>query len=308
MAFDLNSINKYVNEMSDKLIGKVVTSPKTIKYLTLQTGVKGDTAINLLTNSIFFQDGTACGFSNSGTSTFSQRKITPGVIKAQKSYCDKSLTQYWAGYDVKVAAGAKTLPFEEDLINTEIAYVGSYLEKAIWQGDTNSSDVNLNKFDGLIKIIDAASGSTQNAANGGATGITSTNIIGLIQNVFSAIPAELIDKDDVAIYCGYDVFRTYILALTNANMFNYTGTVDSTMEIVIPGTSVKLIAVPGLNSTNRMFAFQTANVFYGTDLLNDEEKFDFWYSQDNREFRLEISFSAGVQIAFPDQVVRFKLA
>ena len=38
-------------------------------------------------------------------------------------------------------------------------------------------------------------------------------------------------------------------------------------------------------------------------MMNDEEKFELWYSQDFREFRLAIEFNAGVQVAFPDEVV-----
>lgn len=308
MSFNVTGISKYVDEISVKLIGKTTTSAKTIPYLTLQTGVKGETALNLLTNEVKFQDGSTCGFTNSGTSILTQRKITPGAIKVQKSWCDRTLIGYASGYDVKVAAGTAVLPFEEMFVNQEIDYVGSALEKAIWQGDTNSADVNLNKFDGLIKIIDAVSGSTQNAANSGATSITSSNVLTLVDNVFVAIPSELIDKSDVNIFCGNDVFRTYIVALKNANLYHYTGVVDQTMEITIPGTSVKLIGVPGLIGTNRMFAFQSSNVYYGTDLENDQEKFNFRYSEDNEEFRLTIAFTAGVQVAFPDRVVRFKLA
>ena len=33
------------------------------------------------------------------------------------------------------------------------------------------------------------------------------------------------------------------------------------------------------------------------------ETFDLWYSKDNQEFRLAVKFNAGVQVAFPDEVV-----
>lgn len=308
MSFDLNSISKYVEQNKVDLIGKTVVSSKTIDYLTLQTGVKGETAINLLNTTVYFQDGASCGFSNSGSSTLSQRSIVPGIIKVNKEYCPDSLLGYWAGYDVAVAAGKKTLPFEQTLTEDEIKAIGAALEKALWQGDKNSTDVNLNKFDGLIKIIDAVSGSTQNANNSGATSITPANVITLVNNVFAAIPSELIDKEDVMIFAGNDLFRTYVMALAAANLYHYTGIVDGKMEVVIPGTSVKMIGVPGLIGTNRMFAFQSSNVFYGTDLENDKENFDFWYSTDDRNYKMEVKFSAGVQVAFPNQVVRFKLA
>ena len=51
-----------------------------------------------------------------------------------------------------------------------------------------------------------------------------------------------------------------------------------------------------------------SNLFYATDLQGDEEKFELWYSQDNREFRLAIEFIAGVQYAFGDEIVLGKIA
>jgi len=49
-------------------------------------------------------------------------------------------------------------------------------------------------------------------------------------------------------------------------------------------------------------------LFYGTDLLTDEENFELWYSKDNDEVRFQASFKVGVQVAYPDLVVDFRLA
>lgn len=60
-----------------------------------------------------------------------------------------------------------------------------------------------------------------------------------------------------------------------------------------------------MNGTKKVVAADFANnIFYGTDMEGDEEIFDLWYSKDNQEFRLAINF-AGVQVAFPDQVVLY---
>jgi hypothetical protein len=56
-----------------------------------------------------------------------------------------------------------------------------------------------------------------------------------------------------------------------------------------------------------MFLARVSNMFVGTDLANEEEELKFWYSEDNDEVRFRASFKYGVQIAFPDQLVQFKL-
>lgn len=307
MSFNLNDLTAYVDEQREPLIGKAVRSAKSAKMLTLQTGVKGKAALNLLNSTTVFGDGSSCGWTPSGTTKLSQRKISTGAVKINVPFCDKDLLGYWAGYDVKVAAGEKTLPFAEDFIQGQLDGIASAMETAIWQGDTDSESANLNKFDGLIKIIDATSGATEGNISS-ATGITTTNVIDLVDDMFATIPAELIDKDNVVIFAGSDTFRKYVLALKKANMYHYSYDADAGLELVIPGTSIKLVAVNGLNATNRMFAMQLTNVFYGTDLESDTETFKFWYSEDNSEFRLKVEFVAGVQVAFPDEIVEFTLA
>jgi hypothetical protein len=49
-------------------------------------------------------------------------------------------------------------------------------------------------------------------------------------------------------------------------------------------------------------------LFYGTDLLSDEEQFSIWFSRDNDEVRFQAAFKAGVQFAYPDLIVDWKLA
>lgn len=119
--------------------------------------------------------------------------------------------------------------------------------------------------------------------------------------VYNAIPTEVLDGASIVV--GADKFRAFVQAMVEKNFYHYDGKpMDN--EIMIPGTNVKLIAVNGLNGTGKMVAGQLdKNFFYGCDLMNDEEKFEFWYSQDNREFRLAIEFNAGVQVAFPNEVV-----
>lgn len=37
----------------------------------------------------------------------------------------------------------------------------------------------------------------------------------------------------------------------------------------------------------------------------DQEKFLFWYSEDNSEFRMKVEFNIGVQVAIPAFVVEY---
>ena len=62
-------------------------------------------------------------------------------------------------------------------------------------------------------------------------------------------------------------------------------------------------ATKGLTGTNYIFGTYAENMVVSTDLTNEEEKFDIWYSQDNDEVRVNIQWKIGVQIYFPQFVV-----
>ena len=111
----VNNLPQYVEEHRLPILRNAVIGNRSAKEFNLQTGVKGATALNLLVTDVTFGDGSACGWNEAGTSTLSQRILTPGAIKVNMSFCDKTLLKTWANYDVRVAAGQKTLPFDESI-------------------------------------------------------------------------------------------------------------------------------------------------------------------------------------------------
>lgn len=291
------SLPSYVEQRRTPLIAEAVLKAKSASLFNLQTGIKTSATINLLSTAVEFGDGLTCGWDEAGTQTLSQRMISTGNIKINMAYCDKELLKYWTQYQVRVAAGQKTLPFEEDFINGVIAAVKEKLEIAIYQGDVESADENLNKFDGLIKILDGEA----DVVKVTLSGATPAGVYADAMAMYNAIPVKVLDG--ASILMGADKFRMLVQGMVEKNLFHYNPgqPVD---EVILPGTNVKVIAVNGLNGTNKMIAGQLdKNFFYGCDMLGDEEKFEFWFSQDNREFRLDIEFNAGVQTAHPNEVV-----
>lgn len=283
----VTSLPEYVEQNRIGLIAEAVLGARTASLINFQTGIKTSAAINLLTTDVDFQDGSACGFNAAGEQTLSQRLIETGLIKVNMEYCDKNLLKTYAQHGVKVAAGAKTLPFEEDFVNAVVANVKAGLEKGIWQGTE--------QFDGLLQILEAEEGKVT------VTGQTKANAYDAIKAVVAAVKPTML-KEDLRIFVGTDFYVAYIQELVEKNLYHYSAN-DDNFEIVVPGTTIKVTAVDGLNGTNKIVMSRASNLYYGTDMEGDEEKFDFWYSKDNGVFRLAIEFNAGVQVAFPDQVV-----
>lgn len=311
MAFNVSALSNYTNEQSTELVVKSLFGSKTASVLQaagqVQVGVKSAEALNILSSDVFFQaDG--CGYTASGNTTFTQRVITVGAIKVEEDLCPKTLEAKWM--QTQIAPGSpEAVPFEEQIGNEKASRIAKLLEVAMWQGDTATSNTNpnTNRFDGFNKIIDAASASTVAGNTSSATAITVANIEGLVDDMYNVIPADIAEAEDLVLFVGIDTFKKYTTALRASNLFHYAADAEG-MEIVIPATNVRMIAVGGLSGTNRMFLARLSNMFVGTDLANEEENFRFWYSDDNDIVRFRATMKYGVQIAFPDQLVQFKLA
>ena len=292
----ITSLPNYVEEKRDSLIAEAVLGAKSAKLFTLETDVKDSKALTLLATGVAFGDGGSCGWDNAGTQTLSQRIIKVGKLKVNMSFCEREMLSKWMGSEVRVAAGAESLPFETTFTSELINSINEAVETAIYQGDTASSNVNLKHFDGLLKILGAEAGVVDvNVA-------TESTALDKVREIYYAIPERAFTRGEVVILVGMDTFRGLVGNMVDKNLYHYNpGTPEG--EVVLPGTNCRVIGVNGLNGTKKAIAASLKNIYFGTDMLNDMETFKLWYSDDNQEFRLDVKFNAGVQVAFPDEVV-----
>lgn len=294
----VTAITGYVDESKEQLIAKTVLGAKTASMLTLQSGVKGPVDLHILNTDVVFGDGSTCSFDPEGSNEISKRTLTPKYLKVNMEFCDKNFLDTYANHLVKIAAGQKSLPYEQEFTSDIVKNVNYKLEKMIWQGDS----ANGNEFDGLIKILGADGAIAVNEAKG-------TSAYAAIKDVYASVPESEM-KEDLTIFVGAGLFRQFIQEIVALNLYHYDAN-DKPLEYVLPGTSVKVVAVNGLNDTvgaDYIVAASLSNLFYGCDLSDDQEKWDMWYSKDNRTFRLAIEFMAGVQVAFPSNAVLGKIA
>lgn len=309
MSFVVSSLTNYTNEQSTDLLVKALFGSKTASTLQnagqVQVGVKSASALNLLASTVYFQaDG--CGYTPSGATTFTQRTITVGAVKVAETLCPKTLEAKWM--QTQIMAGSPTMiPFEEQIGAEKSAVIAENIEIAMWQGDTASGNPNINRFDGFSKIIAAASPTLGNANPTTFTTVTNANIDDIIDQMYGALPARVASMTDLVCFIGVDAFKLMLVNLKNANLYHYVADGAQTMELVYPGTNVKLIAVGGLSGTNKLFMGSLSNFFVGTDLANEEESYKLWYSEDNDEVRFMTTFKYGVQVAYPSEVVYFTL-
>ena len=317
MGFNVSALANYTEQNAALLVTSSVLGAKTASLIksagNVMVGVKSSETINIMDTDAIFQSGGSCGFTASGSTTFTQRTVTVGKIKVNEALCPKDLEAKYLQKALPTGSIYDSIPFEQEFADKKAKTIAAQLETSLWQGDTDSVNVNLNKFDGLVKLIGAASGVVAANASTYISGaplssITAANVISIFDGVYAAIPAKVVAADDMTIFCGQDLFRTYTIALKNANSFHYSVDAKADGEFVLPGTMIKVIAVAGLNGTNKVYATRLSNLFIGTDLLNEEEKFEIFYAKEADQVRFVSEFKMGVNFAFPDEMVRFVLA
>jgi hypothetical protein len=310
MAFTFTGLTSYTDQQRLPLITKAVFSARSAALFTKQVGIKFAAALNLMDTDAVLQGGDTCGYTSSGTTAFTQRNITVGRMKVQETLCPRSLEQYWMQTQLTAGSTYDGVPFEQAFAEQKALRIAEALENAIWQGNTYFSGVN--------QLLNAASGSTISGNTGAVSasvGITATNVIGIFDAIYNQIPQAILTKQDLVIFCGWNNYRTLVQAFKQGSatgglavLYNQVDLASlANGEFIYPGTNVRVIAVPGLTNTNRIVCTYLGNLFYGTDLLSDEEQFSIWFSKDNDEVRFQAAFKAGVQIAYPDLVVDFKL-
>lgn len=301
MSINVTALNNYVEEKRLPLIAKSFLRGKTIDLIQIETGVLQDTALNLVSASVKFGDGASCGWDATEGVALSQRILKPTFLKVNQVFCDKDLLKKWASYEVKLAAGREQLPFEEKFMEEIANAISESIEKLVWQGDSANGDSNIEP-DGFLKILETVgSGVVSTTWSAGTTAYNK------IKAVYNAIPANIIDKEDTVIFVGEETYREFIQDLVAANLYHFSPDYKAG-EYMVPGTSIRVIAVNGLNGTGKIVAGRLSNFFYGVGAEDDKDTFDFWYSKDNREFRLAAYFAIAVQVAYPNEIVLGKQA
>lgn len=297
--FIVTSLPEYVQNNREVLVNKFgLLGGGTRQRISIQTGVKGKAALNILDINPVLQDGADCAFTAQGTAELSNREIETAIIKVDMEFCPRKLRGTYAEYLIRINAleEGNKLPFEEYVMNLVVDSINDRIEKMMWQGDTaKTSDNTLKWIDGYLKLANAAEGVIDVAIASGKTAYEA------ILDVYMALPEGTLEMNP-EIYVSPALFRKFVQEMVAKNWYQITIGAPQD-EFVLPGTDVKVVKTAGLAGTQKIVGTFPKNLYYGTDMEGDDEAIDLWYSKDDRVFKLEALWNSGVQIAFPDMVV-----
>lgn len=300
MSFVVSSLSNYTNEQSKKLIAAVQFEAETAALASIQTGVKSSSALQVLTVAPVPQSGASCGFNASGSTTFTQRTITASAVKFEEELCLRTLEAKWTQILLKKGQAYTESDLPSEIMDNVTKQIMARLETADWQGDTTSGSSYLNIYDGLLKLIDAASG----VVSATASTYNETNCRTILRNMISLVPDSLKGNPNFTFFCGYPEYTTYLNKIATDNLYHMF---DATKygEIRVENSPYKLKAVHGLDSTSRIIGIMPDNMYIGVDMEGEEEQAKLWYSNDDDVVRYSFRFRRGWQIAIPSEIVEY---
>ena len=295
MAYSVSGLSNYTIENPDILIWeKIYSEGDTLKLITnKQTGVKSAEKIAILSTRGYWQT-QGCSFTASGDTTFTQATLTVGKVAVNMSFCERDLEPKYTQLKLQAGGNYTDMAFYNQIVDLVLANINADLETAIWKGDTTlTGNPFLKHFDGLVKQINAASGTTTISG----TAWSSANSRTVIQALNASVAANVaVYKTGTTLkyFMSPAMALAYRQKLITDNLYHINA---NTGGLVAEGTNIPIVEVAGLAGLNYIYAVETDNIYFGCDMLNEEEKVDFWMSKDDQNMKLHVEFKAAVNVA-----------
>ena len=286
-------LKTYLETNGVEVLTKALFNSESAKYFQVQTGVTAEQPIIRLDSSITLADASTCGFTATGSDTFSNRLLSPKFLKVNKEFCPKTLLKTWAHSDVKMNALNQEMPFEELLISNNINELAKVNERLIWEGDTTSGEGNMLLMDGIITIAKKDENVVKQSKG-------SDDLWTRVEKIWLSLPAEIADK--TTIFMSIANYKQLIVDLMNKNMYHVFETYDGVYEMTLPGANVKVKGVSGITS-DTIVATPEDNLYLGVDGESDSEVCDFYFDKSDRTFKFCIEYAYCVQYCFSEYVI-----
>ena len=280
MGFSLSTLSSFTLEDSGILIQKAVLGADLLQYVDVRPGYPEATvSVNVLGMTAGFEN-SACGWTSAGSTNFTQIDITNQAKSWKQSLCLEELRQYWLSTQLDASAYGEKLPFNDVIADQMVKETRKYAESLIATQ--------------MIAAITVANG----AAAGPTGAWTSSNAYDKAIEAIDDLPLAVANRDDLMMFMSYANFRYLQTAIVGKNLFHYsTGQTTGTglgQSIVIPGTNVTAVPVGGLGTSPKVYTGPAKFIIVVTGLVDDVDRIEGWWSQDNQEIRMISKFSMGL--------------
>jgi hypothetical protein len=254
--YDLTNLPTYNSYGSDMLI-KAILGLTLPKYATIRPNLKGTTEkVGFVTNDVILQD-LSCGFDPTGDTV--QNLVTVDLCnkKVNQQLCPYSLYDTYLSQSLTNANFQENVPFEEVILTDISNRIANQVEKQLWQNTTTTGGTYGSAcFAGVGQLVTSGNGATQIAY----TASTASNGLDVFSAIYQNIPANVLHRDDLVIFCSYANYRALVASMRNSSFVNLF-TLDSAgstsgeeWSLMLPGSNVRVIPTVGLDGVSAYYA------------------------------------------------------
>lgn len=243
------STNSFVGEFAKELVADILLTGDTIASgnISVHPNIKKAEKIQTIATDAVFQ-ARADSFNASGTTTISERSLTPVNLMSQDKVGINALLATYQSTQMAAGANNNDLPNELGmfLIDRKAEIIRNQIDELIWRGDTTLTGNTIRKWhDGIITLAEADSGVTKYDAGTGALTPTSITVGATTTLGFGAAVTTLYvgDKVKCKVFTGADAATLNDLTF---NVLDVSGT-----SVVIDAVTTGLTITTGSNTRLR---------------------------------------------------------
>ncbi|NRA81975.1 MAG: hypothetical protein HRU18_27580 [Pseudoalteromonas sp.] len=308
MATTTSITTSYAGKFAGEYIFSALKAGDTLAkdIVTVKPNVKepGVTVKRLSTDGII--KGSSCDFSPTSTITLDDRKLVVKKLQVNLQTCKEDFEVDWDEESMGSSAFTDLPPsFEAAIIEYLQARVAQDNDRLIWQG-TDGAD----EYDGFTTLIAADAGIPAAQDLSGAF-VDKDNVIETLQNVYDAIPDNMIYQGDIVIAVAYNVAKAYQQALSGfgtaglgaAGYQNNAFVGEKPLDFL----GLPMFAVSGM-PTSDIVVYNRSEFWFGTGVLSDWNEIRLLDMADldaSQNIRMVMRFYGGVQYAFSENIVYY---
>lgn len=296
----------FVNQLHEMTMD-FYSEGRTIDLVENQPNNKNKDSLNMFENNISVQDGTACSFDPKGDVAMIQKYVSVIPLKVNDMVCYKDLEKTFLAMMMK-EKGMLPADFARKLAESYLVKIRRFVEIFLWNG----IDADGLQYDGLVKQI-----ADSNAVIDASAEVESASTkIAKVNAMIAKMNADLLESEDLRIFCPTEFYLGYIQELISANHYlmpeTYTVADPMKAELLIPGTNVRLTPVLGLDHVDAqvddgslLVCTYSKNLVASYDGLGDYEDFSMIVNPfEGNRLQVSADFKLGSAFKWDSKIIK----
>jgi hypothetical protein len=305
----------YAGEAAADYIAAALLSARTLdnQLVTIKPNVKFKEVIQKVDVSSLVADAS-CDFTATASASIAERILEPKELQVNLQLCKSEFVDSWNALQLGYSAFDE-IPrnFNDFLVSYVGGKVAEKTEQDIWSG-LSTTNGEFGGFETAFSASVASGGATDvlpaRTAGSGAIisgSITNANVLTKLQAVYDTIPSTVYGKEDLVIYVGSKVARSYQAALSGVATVGSFNNQLNVGEKPSNFQGIEIVLCPGM-SDDKIVAAQKSNLFFGTGLLSDHNEvrvLDMANLDGSQNYRIIMRYTAGTQFGIGQDIVYY---